>query len=73
MSNSARLRAQALFAASQKKDNKALNQKENTQRQKAEQIASLRARGLAGVASDKEAIPNAPVKNWKPWRSPHGH
>ncbi len=54
MLKSAKSKAEEQFAATQKKDNQALKEKENTWQQKMEHTARLRALRLAKEAADKE-------------------
>ncbi len=61
MLKSIRLRAEEQFAATQKKDKQAQNEKERVQRERAEQVASLRALRLAKeAAAKKKTISIAP-------------
>ncbi len=55
MSKSAITRAEEQFAATQKKDKKALKEKEKAQQEKAGHVAGLRALRLAKEAADKKA------------------
>lgn len=55
MSKSARSRAEAQFAATQKKDDKILQEKEEARQKEADQTARLRALRLAKEAADREA------------------
>ncbi len=55
MYQSVRSRAEELFAATQKKNKPALNEKEKARQERAEHVASLRALRLAKEAVDKEA------------------
>ena len=48
-------RAEAQFAAAQKKDRKVLTAKETAQKERADHIADLRALRLAKEAADREA------------------
>ena len=59
MLKSARSRAEERFAATQKKDKQALNEKEKARREIAEHMASLRALRLAKEAADKKAAEKA--------------
>ncbi len=75
---SAKSRAEELFAATQKKDKRALNEKEIARQERAERVASLRALRLAKEAADKKAAENADAekaaaKNKKPSRLPQAH
>ena len=73
MSSSARSKAEAMFTATQKKTIKALNERETSRRQDAEQVARLRALRLAKEAADKDAAAKEPDKKKKPSRSRRGH
>ena len=55
MSKSVKSRADVQFAATQKKDKQALNDKEKAGQKRAEHVASLRALRLAKEAADKNA------------------
>lgn len=55
MSNTTRSKAEAQFTATQKKDTKALIDREKVRQQKADQVSRLRALRLAKEAADKEA------------------
>ena len=55
MSKSVKSRADEQFAATQKKDKQALNDKEKAGQKRAEHVASLRALRLAKEAADKNA------------------
>ena len=55
MFKSVKSRAEEQFAATQKKDKPALNEKEKARQERAEHVASLRALRLAKEAADKEA------------------
>ncbi len=55
VSKSARSRAEAQFAATQKKDDKILQEKEEARQKEADQTARLRALRLAKEAADREA------------------
>ncbi len=59
MRKSARLRAEELFTAPQKKTNPVLKEKERARQQIAEKTARLRALRLAKEAADKEAAEEA--------------
>lgn len=79
MSKSARSKAEAQFTATNKKDTKALMDREKVRQQKADQVARLRALRLAKEAADKEAADKeaaekeaAKAKN-KSSRLPKGH
>ena len=63
MRKSAKSRAEEQFAASQKKANQALEEKEKARREVAEHVAMLRGLRLAKEAADKAAAEAAaPVK-----------
>ncbi len=55
MYQSVRSRAEEQFAATQKKNKPALNEKEKVWQERAEHVASLRALRLAKEAADKKA------------------
>ena len=55
MYQSVNSRAEEQFAATQKKNKPALNEKEKARQERAEHVASLRALRLAKEAADKEA------------------
>ena len=55
MLKSVKSRADEQFAATQKKDKQALNEKEKARQKRAEHVASLRALRLAKEAADKNA------------------
>jgi hypothetical protein len=55
MYQSVRSRAEEQFAATQKKNKPALNEKEKARQERAEHVASLRALRLAKEAVDKQA------------------
>ncbi len=55
MYQSVKSRAEEQFAATQKKNKPALNEKEKARQERAEHVASLRALRLAKEAVDKEA------------------
>jgi hypothetical protein len=55
MRRSVKSRAEEKFAASQKKADQALNEKEKARREVAEHVAMLRGLRLAKEAADKEA------------------
>ena len=59
MFKSVKSRAEEQFAATQKKDKPALNEKEKARQERAEHVASLRALRLAKEAADKEAAEKA--------------
>ncbi len=74
MLKSVKSRAEEKFAAIQKKDKKALNEKEKARQERAEHVASLRALRLAKEAADKKAAAEkAAAKNKKPSRLPQAH
>ncbi len=52
---SVKSKAEKLFAATQKKNKRALDEKEKARQDSAEQVARLRALRLAKEAADKEA------------------
>ena len=66
MVKSGKSRAEEQFAAIQKKDKKALNEKEKARQESAEHVARLRALRLAKEADDKEAAEKAAAKKKKP-------
>ncbi len=66
MAKSAKSRAEEQFAATQKKDTRALNEKEIARQERAEHVASLRALRLAKEAADKKAAEKAAAKNKNP-------
>lgn len=59
MLKSARSKAEEQFIATQKKDKKALDEKEKAWQKTTNQIASLRAQRLAKEAADEEATEKA--------------
>ena len=61
---SVKSRAEEKFAATQKKDKQALNEKEKALQERAEHVASLRVLRLAKEAADKKAA----AENKKPSR-----
>ena len=73
MLKSARSRAEERFAATQKKDKQALNEKEKARQEEAENVARLRALRLVKEAADKKAAEKAAAKNKKPSRLPQAH
>ena len=73
MLKSAKSRAEERFAATQKKDKQALNEKEKARQEEAENVARLRALRLAKEAADKKAAEKAAAKNKKPSRLPQAH
>ncbi len=78
MVKSAKSRAEEQFAATQKKDKQALNEREEARQAEAEHMASLRALRLAKEAADKKvaeeaAIETAAAKKKKPSRLPQAH
>ncbi len=66
-------RAEAQFAATQKKDKRALKGKEKARQEMAEHVASLRALRLAKEAADKKAAVKVAAKNKKPSHLPQAH
>ncbi len=68
MVESVKSRAEEKFAAIQKKDQKALKEKEAALQARAEHMASLRTLRLAKEAADKKA-----AKKKKPSRLPQAH
>ncbi len=54
MLKSVKSKAEEQFAATQKKDKQARNEKEKARRERAEHVAKLRALRLAKEAADKE-------------------
>ena len=78
MLKSVKSRAEEQFAATQKKDKKALNEKETARQERAEHVASLRALRLAKEAADKKAAEKAvaekaAAKNKMPSRLSQAH
>ena len=74
MLKSVKSRAEEQFAATQKKDKKALKGKEKERQERAEHVAGLRALRLAKEAADKKAAAEkAADKNKKPSRLPQAH
>ena len=63
MQNSTRARAEALFAATQKKVKPALSEKEKAQKEMTERIAKQRALRLAKEAANKEIADKAKPRN----------
>ena len=63
MLNSVKSRAEAQFAATQKKDKPALKEKDKARQERAEHVASLRALRLAKEAADKKAAEKTTDKN----------
>ncbi len=59
MLNPMKTKAEQQFAATQKKTAQALKDKEQARQEKAKLVASLRGRGLAKEAADKEATEKA--------------
>ncbi len=59
MLKSVRLRAEEQFAATQKKDTRALKEKEKVRQEIAEHVASLRTLRLAKEETDKKAAEKA--------------
>ncbi|MCZ6452802.1 MAG: hypothetical protein O6909_01050 [Alphaproteobacteria bacterium] len=77
MEKSAKSRAEIKFAATQKRDQQFLNEKEKAQQELVERVAKLRALRLAKEAADKEAAEQAAAekavaKKKKPLRSAKG-
>jgi hypothetical protein len=71
MMKSARSRAEEQFAATRKKDQHVLKEKEKAEQARAEHMASLRALRLAKEAADKKAAAeHAAARKKKPSRSP---
>ena len=62
MLKSVKSRADEQFAATQKKDKQALNEKEKARQKRAEHVASLRALRLAKEAADKKAAMKAAIE-----------
>ncbi len=58
MYKSVKSRAEEQFTATQKKNKRALNEKEKARRERAEHVAKLRPLRLAKGAADKEAAEN---------------
>ena len=78
MLKSVKSRAEEQFAATQKKDKQALNEKEKARQEEAEHVASLRALRLAKEAADKKAAEKAAAekaaaKTKKSSRLPQAH
>ncbi len=78
MLKSVKSRAEEQFAATQKKDKQALNEKEKARQESAQHVAGLRALRLAKEAADKEAAEEADAqkaaaKNKKLSRLPRAH
>jgi hypothetical protein len=78
MVKSAKSRAEEQFAATQKKDKQALNERKEARQAEAEHMASLRALRLAKEAADKKvaeeaAIEKAAAKKKKPSRLSQAH
>ncbi len=63
MFKTARLAAEEQFAVTQKKDKRALKEKEKARQEMAEHVASLRALRLAKEAADKKATEKEAAKN----------
>ncbi len=59
---SAKSRAEEQFAATQKKDKQALNEREEARQAEAEHMASLRALRLAKEAADKKVAEEAAIE-----------
>jgi colicin import membrane protein len=72
MEKSAKSRAEIKFAATQKRDQQFLNEKEKAQQELVERVAKLRALRLAKEAADKEAAEQAAAEKKKPLRSAKG-
>ena len=62
MVKSAKSRAEEQFAATQKKDKQALNEREEARQAEAEHMASLRALRLAKEAADKKVAEEAAIE-----------
>ncbi len=62
MVKSVKSRAEEQFAATQKKDKPALNEKKKALQERAEHVARLRALRLAKEAADKKAAEEAAAK-----------
>ncbi len=73
MVESVKSRAEEKFAAIQKKDQKALKEKEAALQERAEHVARLRDLRLAKEAADKETAEKAAAKKKKPSRLPKAH
>ncbi len=78
MLQSVKSRAEEQFAATQKKDKQALNERDAARRAEAEHMASLRALRLAKEAADKKvaeeaAIEKAAAKKKKASRLPQAY
>ena len=74
MLKSVNSRAEEKFAAIQKKDEKALKEKEKALQERAEHVAGLRALRLAKEAAAEEAAAEkTAAKNKKPSRLPKAH
>ena len=74
MLKSVRSRAEAQFAAAQKKDKQALKAEEKARQERADHVARLRALRLAKEAADKAAAgEKAAAKATKPARWPDNH
>lgn len=74
MTSSANAKSKVNLAATPMEDNPALSEAEETQRQRAQRVAELRARRLAREAADKIAVTKkteATVK--RPLRLPQAH
>ena len=70
--------AEEQFAATQKKDNQASNERDKASQERAEHVASLKALRLAKeaddkIAAEKAAAEKAATKNKKPSRLPQVH
>ncbi len=73
MLKSVKSSAEEKFAAIQKKDKKALNEKETARQERAEHVARLRALRLAREATDKKAAEKAAAKSKKTSRLSQAH
>ena len=78
MRKPATLRAEAQFAAAQKKTKEAVKENERARQKRTEHVASLRALRLAKEVTGKEAAEavaakKGTAKNKKPSRLPKGH
>jgi hypothetical protein len=62
MVKSAKSRAEEQFAATQKKDKQALNERKEARQAEAEHMASLRALRLAKEAADKKVAEEAAIE-----------
>ena len=73
MLKSVKSKAEEQFAATQKKDKRALKEKEKAQQERAEHVANLRALRLAKDAADKQATEKPAAKKNNPTRLPQAH